>query len=174
MPVLGMIGRGVPAPGVRPAGTTTTGMPTRPRAAGDPLFRTSRRALRPNWREPCTSPCQVRIYVQKSPHPAAAAAVAAPPTASLQRPSLFPRAAPSAPSVPPQRSAAAFRLSSASSSDGPSRAAWGQWGQVQQRRALEAARAKAAAQHPHSHVSPYAYSGPGAPSSVNPWPMSNL
>ena len=63
---LGILGRGVPASGLQPAGKTIAGVPTRPRAAGDPHFKISRRISRPNWREPYTSPCQARISIWKS------------------------------------------------------------------------------------------------------------
>ena len=121
---LGILGRGVPASGLQPAGKTIAGVPTRPRAAGDPHFKISRRISRPNWREPYTSPCQARISVWKSLLQRRAAS-----EAPLRRPPLFPRAASDAPPAPLHRSETAFRISSASSLNRPSRAAWAQWGQ---------------------------------------------
>ena len=111
------------------------------------------------------------LHLEEPPPAAKAAASEAP----LRRPPLFPRAASDAPPAPLHRSETAFQISSASSLNGPSRAAWAQWGQEQQRRASDAAHARTAAQQPYFHAPPLAYSGPGAPATIRPiWPMNDL
>ena len=72
------------------------------------------------------------------------------PSPSSPRPPRAPFQA-ARPQQPPQRLEAAFNPSGASSSDGPTRAAWDQWGQAQQQRARDAERHGPAAQRSHSH-----------------------